>query len=327
MTELIPYENESIARNFIFGFKSSLLMLQTFFVIIVIITREEYIYRAIDSDLSTDSNKYKTAELITIISSSVFFAFLLLEFFVILMGISTKFLKASSFQILLHFWGCILTLFVIINRMHYSLIVIITVIFGLVPFLIELLVLCYYYFQRKIQQNYIQRPGQRTHLSREEVSRRKKIEEKNIQRSRGHHMNNEIEEVKEQRQDDQRIEGQDNPFDDDHQPREEHKDDLHDYEDEDEKYEEDEYYKQDYPRDGPSLNPDRDYDDDYSRSPPRDYDYSRSPRNHSEGYSPNDRSGERSRSGGRSRSGDGSRSGDRNRPRRSDDLSRGMDLD
>eukprot|EP00344_Euplotes_crassus_P006176 CAMPEP_0197012094 /NCGR_PEP_ID=MMETSP1380-20130617/61207_1 /TAXON_ID=5936 /ORGANISM="Euplotes crassus, Strain CT5" /LENGTH=151 /DNA_ID=CAMNT_0042435309 /DNA_START=389 /DNA_END=845 /DNA_ORIENTATION=+ len=88
-------------------------------------------------------------------------------------------------------------------------------------------------------------------------------------------MNNEIEEVKEQRrkenrgananlnqEDDQRIEGQDNPFDDDHQPREEHKDDLHDYEDEDEKYEEDEYYKQDRPRDGPSLNPDRDYDDD-----------------------------------------------------------------
>lgn len=93
--------------------------------------------------------------------------------------------------------------------MSYINIVIITAVFGLIPFLLEILVIIFQYFIRRVQKYYIQRPGQRTNLSRKEVERRKKIEEKRIKKSRGLQsqnmgnsgsgLNNEIEDIREQR--------------------------------------------------------------------------------------------------------------------------------
>ena len=118
-------QSPKVAREFIFTTKSCLLMLQTLLVIVLLITREEYIYRGVSSKVSTSNDIYKNAEIEIIIVTILFFIFLSLEFFTILLGISTKFMKICSFQILLHIWGVLFTTFLIIDRFHYRYILLI----------------------------------------------------------------------------------------------------------------------------------------------------------------------------------------------------------
>lgn len=133
-----------MTRHYLFTTKACLLMLQTLFIIFVIITREEYIYRGLNTNVDTSSTAYKEAEIETIITSTLFLVFLLLEFITVLVGVSTKFLKISAFQVLLHIWGCIFTAFLIVDRFHYRNILYICIIFGFFPFILELIVLIMY---------------------------------------------------------------------------------------------------------------------------------------------------------------------------------------
>ena len=131
--------------------KSCLLLLQTFLIIIVLVTRQEYLYRGLKTDVSTSSNSYENAELEIIISSIVFFVFLLLEFFAVLTGVSIKFLGVTSFQVLLHFYAVSWTIWTIFERRHYRNISYICGIFGLTPFVLEILVLIANFYINRVK--------------------------------------------------------------------------------------------------------------------------------------------------------------------------------
>lgn len=174
---MIAATDQNPARWFLFSSKACLLMIQTLFIIIVIVTKEEYLYRGLKTDVSTSSDAYKEANRETIISSALFFAFLFLEFLTVLTGVSTKFLGVTSFQVLLHFLGTSFTLWVIIERGHFRNITYIMVLFGFVPFVLEIGVLVVNWFIQRVQGNYVVKPGRRTHLSEQEIQKRKKREE------------------------------------------------------------------------------------------------------------------------------------------------------
>lgn len=195
--------NENVTRHFLFTSKSILLMLQTFLIIIVIITKEEYIYRGLNTNVSTSSDAYKEAEAETIITSTLFFIFMLLEFFTIMIGVSTKFLKVSAFQVLLHIWGVVFTTFHIVDRFHYRNILYICVCFGFIPFLLEILVLIAYCFIKRVLDKYVQKPGQRTNLTKEEIQKLIKKEKKNMKKMRNQNINDEMEQIRNKR----RLEG------------------------------------------------------------------------------------------------------------------------
>ena len=116
---MLAIENANVTRNFLFSMKSILLLLQTLLIILIIVTREEYIYRGINQTLSTSSTAYTNANIESIISGTLFFVFLVLEFFSVLTGISSKYMKISSFQALLHVWGVLFSILFIIERFHY----------------------------------------------------------------------------------------------------------------------------------------------------------------------------------------------------------------
>lgn len=192
-------------------------------IIIVIITKEEYIYRGLNTNVSRSSTAYEEANIETIITSSSFFVFLLLEFFAILLGVSVKFCKISAFQVLLHIWGVVFTVFLIVDRFHYRNILYINICFGLIPFLLEIFALILYCIYRKILSRYIQKPGLRTNLTKEEIERRKRKEKAKLKKMRGVKMDDEIEQIREKR----RQEGRDDYYDDrdGHRPLESWEDD------------------------------------------------------------------------------------------------------
>lgn len=214
---MLAIENTNITRNFLFSMKSILLLLQTLLIILILITRQEYIYRGINPSLSTSSSTYKSANYESIISSSIFFVFLLLEFFSVLSGISSKFLKISSMQALLHVWGVLFSILFIVERFHYRYITVIALFFGFFPFVLELFALMLNCFLSRLMGKYMVKPGMRTSLTKEEVERRKRKEARLMEKMRRQREEDEQEDIRRKRQEreDQRI---NDSQDDDNRP-------------------------------------------------------------------------------------------------------------
>ena len=151
---MLAIENENFTRNFLFSLKSILLMLQTLLIILMLVTRQEYIYRGINPSLSTSSSTYKSADIECIISSAIFFTFLVLEFLSVMSGISSKFLKISSLQGLLHIWGVLFSIMFIVQRFHYRYITVIALFFGFFPFILEISTLVLNCFVSRLMDKY-----------------------------------------------------------------------------------------------------------------------------------------------------------------------------
>lgn len=71
----------------------------------------------------------------------IFLFLIFLEFITLIFGVSLLFNKVNVFQIVLHFIGCLATIWQILNHNNYKMMWSLMAFFGVIPFLLEMSVL------------------------------------------------------------------------------------------------------------------------------------------------------------------------------------------
>ena len=97
-----------------------------------------------------------------------FLVLLGIEFLLLLSGISVMYLRVVSFQILFHFSGAILTLWMVLDRFHFRFLWYLFVWSAFIPFCLEVLVMILELFNCVFKIRYRVKPGTRTKLSLEQ---------------------------------------------------------------------------------------------------------------------------------------------------------------
>jgi hypothetical protein len=75
--------------------KFILMMCQTLMIIVILYTKEDYIYASIDQDLTVDDPEYTSANTSILVCAVLFLVFMFLEFLVLFSGISVFYDKAN----------------------------------------------------------------------------------------------------------------------------------------------------------------------------------------------------------------------------------------
>ena len=84
------------------------------------------------------SPEYIEGDLHIKIAVAAFAILLLLEFFVLIWGVSVMYKRVNSAQVLLHGLGVLGCIWMILDRWHYLQAYVLAVVFGLIPFLLEI---------------------------------------------------------------------------------------------------------------------------------------------------------------------------------------------
>jgi hypothetical protein len=75
--------------------KFILMMCQTLMIIVILYTKEDYIYASIDQDLTVDDPEYTSANVSILVCAVLFLVFMFLEFLVLFSGVSVFYDKAN----------------------------------------------------------------------------------------------------------------------------------------------------------------------------------------------------------------------------------------
>ena len=91
--------------------KFILMLLQFILIIFVLATREEYVFQGVPSwKAYPGSDEYKQADDSVLAASLIFLMMIFLEFLTLIFGVSIMFNKVNVFQCVLHFIGCLATI-------------------------------------------------------------------------------------------------------------------------------------------------------------------------------------------------------------------------
>ncbi len=169
---MLASENKPGAQ-YLMVVKAITMLAQCFLVIIILITKEEYIYMQLYTKAGLDSSEYEQARIEMIVASSVFLVILGIEFFLQLLGVSVMFLKVASFQIVFHFLGAALLLWMVIDRFQFRVIWFLLFFTALVPMVFELGALSYALLIHCQKKRFNLELGTRNEMSPEEIEERK----------------------------------------------------------------------------------------------------------------------------------------------------------
>ena len=87
--------------------------------------------------MASESTEYRMALLGIVVSFIVYFAVLLIEFFIMLCGISVMYKKVNTCQLLLHGFGVFFGIWMILDGWHWVFLAIMAIPFGIVPAILE----------------------------------------------------------------------------------------------------------------------------------------------------------------------------------------------
>jgi len=137
--------------------KFILMLLQFLLIIFVLVTRvsqlycptlifniflqEEYVYQGIPSRYGQYSAEYNHGDRSVLAASLIFLVLIFLEFVTLTFGISLLFNKINAFQIVLHFIGCLGTIWQILNLNQFTMMWSLMAFFGIIPFVLEVSVI------------------------------------------------------------------------------------------------------------------------------------------------------------------------------------------
>ena len=119
--------------------KFMLILLQFLLIVFVLATREEYIFQGVPSwKASPDTDEYKQAQHSVLAASLIFLFLVFLEFITLTFGVSIMFNKVNVFQCVLHFIGCLATIWQILNHNNFKMMWSLMAFFGAIPFFLEI---------------------------------------------------------------------------------------------------------------------------------------------------------------------------------------------
>ena len=122
--------------------KFILMLLQFILIVFVLATREEYVFQGVLSwKAYPGSDEYKQADDSVLAASLIFLMMIFLEFLTLIFGVSIMFNKVNVFQCVLHFIGCLATIWQILNHNNYKMMWSLMAFFGVIPFAMEVSVI------------------------------------------------------------------------------------------------------------------------------------------------------------------------------------------
>ena len=98
-------------------------------------------YQGIPSRYGEFSAEYKEGERSILAASLIFLVLIFLEFVTLTFGISLLFNKINAFQVVLHFIGCLGTIWQLLNLNQHTMMWSLMCFFGILPFILEVSVI------------------------------------------------------------------------------------------------------------------------------------------------------------------------------------------